>query len=127
MAQQIINSPGQTNILTLAATTTGPGNWYYVVPHVDLVAFQYNMTGTSAATTLNSTCVIEGSVDGITAGATLATLVISGTTPQSISAGLGTTLRGYPYIRAMLNTASSTTAAGGGYSINIIAAGKFNS
>ena len=113
-----IRPAGLTNILNLAATTTGPGEWFRMHPGINDIAIQVSHVGSSDGVTVASTMIIEGSNDGVNAAATVATLAINGVTPQYLGVGMPSTLRGFGWIRAKLNSASSTTTASTGYAIS---------
>ena len=112
----LIQTPGTNNILSLTSTTTGAGNWYRVDWRATQLAIQVVHTGTSAGVNVASTVKIEVSNDGVNAlGTAAGSVALNGTTPQSD----GFVMQRWEYIRANLQTASSTTAAGTAYSINV--------
>lgn len=108
----VLNSPGPTTILN--TTSTGPGNWYRVLPRYGKLTIQVIHTGTSLGTTVQSTTYIQASNDGVnplqtTAGTSvdaLATLVNNGGSPQSNGFTLDAA---WSYIRANLNSISTGT------------------
>ncbi|MHB0965512.1 MAG: hypothetical protein ACYC36_03570 [Bellilinea sp.] len=119
----LIQSPGPTAILNITSTTTGPGSWYRVDnKKLSDLTFQGLHVGTSDGVTVQSTIYIEGSNDGVNAIATkLATFAFNGTTPQSEGATMLSTMKGaWEYIRANVNSASSSTSVSTGYNIQVM-------
>lgn len=107
----LINSPGPTTILS--STASGAGQWHRVHPKMRTLTFQVTHTGSSLGATVQSTCIIQASNDGVnplqtTGGSTvdaLGTVVLNGGSPQA--AGF-TINAGWPYVRANLLSAPST-------------------
>ena len=111
---------GPTDLVNLTATTTGPGSWFRIHPGVGEVVFGLTLTGTSAGVTVASTVNIQFSHDGSNVSTSF-NLALTGVTPQVVAAGLASSQRGYPWVRANVNTVSSTTDTGTAFRLRVTA------
>ena len=124
-----VQSPGPTVILG-PTTAVSTGNWYRVNEKLSQWAFGINQTGSSVASTVTSSGVIEVSFDAVTPSETiLATWSLAGTAGGSPGAAhivpASSLQAQYPYVRARVATivASSAGAVGspGGVTVTITA------
>ena len=113
-----VQTPGPTVILA-ATTAVSTGNWFRVNEKLSGWGFGINQTGSSVASTVTSSGVIEGSFDAVTACENvLATWSLNGTaagSPGATLIGVASSLQAqYPYVRARIVTitASSVGAVG---------------
>lgn len=103
---------GGPTVMRAASSAAGPGAWFRVHPRADKITFQFTHTGTSVASTVQSTCYIQGSNDGVNAMETTAgssvdaigTVVFNGGSPQSAGITLD---RNWAFVR--VNIASLST------------------
>lgn len=116
-----------TPVTILNSSSTGAGEWYRVHPKHSNLTFQVVHTGTSVAATVASTTVIEASNDGVNALSTpLATIVISGDSPQSLGVAIDAN---WQWVRAKYNgiQASTAGAAGSGFAVKTIVSSQIRS
>lgn len=108
---------GPTQMLgSTGSTSVGAGSWFRVHPRADKITFQFTHTGTSVGATVQSTCFIQGSNDGVnpletTAGSSveaIGTVVFSGGSPQSAGVTLD---RNWAYVRVKVNSLSTGSIA----------------
>lgn len=128
-SSNFIQTPGPVTILG-PTTATGAGNWFRVQPNIGNLTFGIDQTGSSVASTVTSSGVIEASFDAVTpAEVVLATWSLNGTvggSPGATVIGIASSLQGqYPYIRAKLNSinASSVASTGTPGGVTVQAAG----
>lgn len=120
----LINNAGPVTIFSAEAAATG--NWYRVHPKLSNLTFQATQTGASVGTTMSSSLVIQASDDGVNALDTaLGTITWSSqATPNSDGFTINAA---WNYVRAKLNSISTSTSSTNANSVAVVVGAQLRS